>query len=139
MAIIVIDYPDDFTPRETTGERARQRWPRLHGRSVGNPVTSEPQTPARPTEEPDMAADRKFDPDSLGTFAEWLADLAAAGYRPGPPSHVAADALQVDRDACRGMTCPGCSKRGLTAHPFHRHGRYKIIAACRVCKAGLEF
>jgi hypothetical protein len=76
------------------------------------------------------------------TFAALAGRLALAGFLPGTPPRLSAQAAAADRLCCRRMRCPACKRRGgLEYRPYHATGpdRYCVLAVCPGCKTAQEF
>ena len=75
-----------------------------------------------------------------GSLALVSLELAAAGYRPGIPSHVRPQAAAIDQGTLREAECASCGTVGLSYHPFapaRGHG-YCVVAVCPVCGHAAE-
>jgi hypothetical protein len=65
--------------------------------------------------------------------------LEAGGWRRGSPAHITLASRRIDAAACRRLPCPGCGRRGLAYRPFHKGGRYRVVAGpCPGCGSEAE-
>src|SRR5438105_661351 len=70
------------------------------------------------------------------------ADLAAAGFVPGPPPWLRAEVLQIDAAVCAEGACERCGASPLLYRPWHRpegRGTYRAFAVCPRCHCAEEF
>jgi hypothetical protein len=74
------------------------------------------------------------------TYDVLLAQLHAEGFRLGLPAHVGREAAGIDRAVLAAEACAACGHEGLDYVPLHRPGsrRYRVLARCPGCGAGLE-
>jgi hypothetical protein len=65
---------------------------------------------------------------------EWLAQ----GFAEGPPAHVAADLVDIDRRIYSRMRCVACGHGSHKVQPYHRGREYRLLCSCRKCNSGVE-
>lgn len=80
-----------------------------------------------PTMTPKRACCSRRSPMSL------LAKLLLDNWSPGPPAHVNAATVEIDRQAARDCCCELCGHRGLVLQPLHSGRQYMALAACPAC------
>jgi hypothetical protein len=71
-------------------------------------------------------------------FAALALLLTSAGWSSGAPAHVRAETKMIDLRHVRRMCCPRCRRRAMQFFAFQREGRYKALAGCALCGAGVE-
>jgi len=62
-----------------------------------------------------------------------------SGFSPGPPKHVSAVSIAIDREVAAGAECDVCGRLGMRLHAYHRGNVYKAIARCPNCNHATEF
>jgi hypothetical protein len=65
------------------------------------------------------------------------AELLQQGFHPGPPVHLRADIVKIDKRCYGRMECPACRRRAMRVLAFHRGNEYRIVCRCR-CGCGVE-
>jgi hypothetical protein len=55
------------------------------------------------------------------------------GYVDGPPAHIPASIVDIDRRICSHLKCGECGHRGHNVTPMHRGGVYRLVCECRKC------
>jgi hypothetical protein len=74
------------------------------------------------------------------TATELARQFAAAGFTPGAPPRLSAEAQAVDRQIARQARCPRCRRRGMIFQPYHDGvHHYRVLLTCPVCSTGEEF
>jgi hypothetical protein len=77
--------------------------------------------------------------NTTATLETLQAELSAEGYRPGPPAHLSAAALEIDRQVAREAICDSCDHASLICEPWHNGGSYRCLAVCPQCLTAFEF
>jgi hypothetical protein len=62
-----------------------------------------------------------------------LAALALLGYVEGPPPHLDAGTVAIDRRVYSAMKCSQCRRGRMHFLPMHRGREYRAVAACCHC------
>ncbi len=72
------------------------------------------------------------------TLADLEKQLRKELYAPGAPEHVTEATARHDAQAVAKMRCPGCHRRRMEYHPYHRRSSYRVLAGCTECGAAEE-
>jgi hypothetical protein len=82
-----------------------------------------------------------MDATKTSTPADLAENLAACGYREGPPPWVGPAVQKIDRETCADSVCGNCGHAGCEYHPFHnlRPASYRCYAVCPACGFWEEF
>jgi hypothetical protein len=60
------------------------------------------------------------------------------GYVDGPPPHIPASVVDIDRRVYRNLRCGECGHRGHKVTPMHRGSCYRLACQCSKCGNEVE-
>jgi hypothetical protein len=66
------------------------------------------------------------------------AELRRLGFVDGPPPHVPASIVDIDRRIYSRLNCGACGHRGHKVTPTHWGREYRLLCRCRKCGNEME-
>jgi hypothetical protein len=66
------------------------------------------------------------------------AELRRLGFVNGPPAHIPAPIVDIDRRIYSRLKCGECGHRGHMVTPTHRGREYRLLCRCRKCGNEME-